>query len=106
MEIYAAGTLLDVVVATPLSAGVLCGATRTVTGGQPHALAWGRLIGSAAGITISFSRRSLGGGGHAAQVMPINDWFWVATAEGRFAAVTVTYLGISTRRRVAGVTPL
>jgi len=106
MEIYAAGTLLDVVVATPLSAGVLCGAARTVTGGQPHAVAWGRLIGSAAGITVRFSRRSLGAGGHAAEVMPVNDWFWVATAEGRFAAVTVTYLGISTRRRIAGVPPL
>ncbi len=106
MEIYAADTLLDVVVATPLSAGVLCGAARTVTGGQPHAVAWGRLIGSAAGITTRFSRRSLGGGGHAADVMPVNDWFWVATAEGRFATVTVTYLGISTRRRIAGVPPL
>jgi hypothetical protein len=105
MEIYAADTLLDVVVATPLSAGVLCGAARTVTGGQPHAVAWGRLIGSAAGIDVRFSRRGLRGGGHAAKVVPVNDWFWVATGEGRFAAVIVTYLGISTRRRIAGVPP-
>jgi len=106
MEIYAADTLLDVVVATPLSPGVLCGAARTVAGGQPHAVAWGRLIGSVAEITVRFSRRSLGAGGHAAEVRPVNDWFWVAAAEGRFAAVTVTYLGISTRRRIAGVPPL
>jgi hypothetical protein len=103
MEIYAADTLLDVVVATPLSAGILCGAARTVAGGQHHAIAWGRLIGSAAGISVRFSPRRFGGGGHAAEVMPINDWFWVATAEGRFAAVTVTYLGISKRRRIAAV---
>jgi hypothetical protein len=106
MEIYAADTLLDVVVATPLSGGVFRGAARTVTGGRPHAVAWGRLIGSAAGIAVRFSRRGLGAGGHAAGVMPINDWFWVATAEGRFAAVTVTYRGISTRRRIGGVPPL
>jgi hypothetical protein len=101
MEIYAAGTLLDVVVATPLSAGTLCGASRMVVNGQHHAIAWGRLIGSAAGIAVRFSRRRLGGGGHTADVMPVNEWFWVATAEGRFASVTVTYLGASQRRRIA-----
>jgi hypothetical protein len=103
MEIYAAGALLDVVVATPLSAGTLSGASRMVAGGQHHAIAWGRLIGSASGITVRFSRRRLGGGGHTADVMPVNDWFWVATAEGRFASVTVTYLGVSQRRRIAAV---
>jgi hypothetical protein len=105
MEIYAADTLLDVVVATPLSAGVLCGAARTVAGGQQHAIAWGRLIGSASGITVRFCRRSLGRGGHAAEIAPVNDWFWVAAAEGRFATVTVTDLGISQRRRIAVVPP-
>ncbi len=103
MEIYAAGILLDVVVATPLSAGTPCGASRMAAGGQHHAIAWGRLIGSASGITVRFSRRRLGGGGHTADVMPVNDWFWVATAEGRFASVTVTYLGVSQRRRIAAV---
>jgi hypothetical protein len=103
MEIYAADTLLDVVVATPLSAGTLSGASRMVAGGQHHAIAWGRLIGSASGITVRFSRRRLVGGGHTADVMPVNDWFWVATAEGRFASVTVTYLGASQRRRIAAV---
>jgi hypothetical protein len=103
VEIYAADTLLDVVVATPLSAGVLRGAARTVAGGQRHAIAWGRLVGSVAGITVRFSRRSLGEGGHAAEVMPVSDWFWVATAEGRFVSVTVTYLGTTQRRRIAAV---
>jgi hypothetical protein len=102
MEVYVADTLLDVVVATPLSAGILCGAGRTAAGGQHHAIAWGRLVGSACGITVRFSRR-LGGGSHAAEVMPVNDWFWVATAEGRFATVTVTYLGASQRRRISAV---
>ena len=105
MEIYAGDTLLDVVVATPLSAGVLCGASRTVAGGQHRAIAWGRLVGSASGITVRFSRRLLGGGGQAAEVMPVNDWFWVAMANGRFAAVTAAYLGISQRRRIAAVPP-
>jgi hypothetical protein len=103
MEIYAADTLLDVVVSTPLSAGTLSGASRMVAGGQHHAIAWGRLIGSASGITVRFSRRRLVGGGHTADVMPVNDSFWVATAEGRFASVTVTCLGASQRRRIAAV---
>jgi hypothetical protein len=106
IEIYAGDTLLDVVVATPLSAGVLCGAARTVANGQRHVIAWGRLVGSAAGIGVRFSRRSLGEGGHAAEVMPVSDWFWVATAEGRFAAVTATYLGTSQRRRIPAVAHL
>ena len=105
MEVYGADALLDVVVATPLSAGVLCGAGRTVAAGQHHAIAWGRLIGSVAGITVRFSGRGLGGGGHTAKVMPVNDWFWVATAEGRFGTVAVTYLGITQRRRIAAVPP-
>jgi hypothetical protein len=101
MEIYAAETLLDLVVATPLSAGILCGAGRAVTDAQHHAIAWGRLIGSASGITARFSRRRPGGDDHTTGVMQVNDWFWVATAEGRFATVTVTYLGASQRRRIA-----
>ena len=103
MEIYAADTLLDVVVATPLSAGVLCGASRTVAGGQHRAIAWGRLVGSSSGITVRFSRRRLGGAGQAAEVMPVNDWFWVAMADGHFATVTATYQGLSQRRRIAAV---
>src|ERR1700728_1663147 len=106
MEIYAAGPLLDVVVAPPLSAGTLSGASRMVAGGQHHAIAWGRLIGSASGITVRFSRRRLGGGDHTADVTPVNDWFWVATAEGRFASVIVTYLGASQRRRITAAPPL
>ena len=106
MEIYAADTLLDVVVATPLSAGILCGASRMVAGGQHQAIAWGRLIGSASGITVRFARRRLGGAGRTADVMAVNDWFWVATAEGRFASVIVTYLGASQRRRITAAPPL
>jgi hypothetical protein len=36
-----------------------------------------------------------------AGVIPVNDGFWVATAEGRFASVTVTRLGASQRRQIA-----
>ena len=90
---------------TPWSVRVSRQSAARVTGGQRHAVAWGRL-GSAAGTSVRFFRRSLGGGGYAAEAVPINDWFWVATADGRFAAVTIAYLGTSTRRRIAGVPPL
>jgi hypothetical protein len=106
MEVYAAETLLDVVVATPLAAGVLCGASRTVAGGQHRAIAWGRLVGSSSGITVRFSRRWPGGSAQAAEVTPVNDFFWVALADGRFARVTTTYRGVGERRRIGAVPPL
>ncbi len=103
MEVYAGEILLDVVVATPLSPGLLCGARRTVWGGRAQAIAWGRLIGSWSGITVRFSRGWLGRGGHAAEVIPVSEWFWLAVADGRFGAVTVSYLGNTERRRVVPV---
>jgi hypothetical protein len=105
MEIYAAETLLDVVVATPLSSGILCGARRTVWGGQHHAIAWGRLVGSRSGIAVRFYRGMLGRGGHAAVITPVNEWFWVAVADGRFAVVTATYQAITERCRIVAVRP-
>jgi hypothetical protein len=105
MEVYAADTLLDVVVATPLAAGVLCGASRAVADGQRRAIAWGRLVGSSSGITVRFARRGPRGGGRTAEVMPVNDWFWVAMADGRFATVTATYQGTSERRRIVAAPP-
>jgi hypothetical protein len=105
MEVYAAGTLLGVVVATPLSPGLLFGARRTVWGGQHRAIAWGRLIGSRSGIAVRFSRDRLSPGGHGAEVIGVTEWFWVALTDGRFAAVTATYQGISEKRRILRARP-
>jgi hypothetical protein len=100
MEVYAAGTLLGVVVATPLSPGLLSGARRTVWAGQHRAIAWGRVVGSRSGIAVRFSRGRPGRAEHAAEVIGVTEWFWVALADGRFAAVTATYQGIAEKLRV------
>jgi hypothetical protein len=105
MEVYAEGTLLGVVVVTPLSPGLLFGARRTVWAGQHRAIAWGRIIGSRSGIAVRFSPGRLGRGGHAAEVIGVTEWFWVALADGHFAAVTATYQEITEQRRVPPVRP-
>jgi hypothetical protein len=110
MEIYAGQTLVDVVVATPLAAGILRGARRAFWEGRPQAIAWGRRPESSSQISVRFSRGrgrlGQGGlGGQAAQAIPVAGWFWVAMADGRFGAVTITHQGLSEQRRIAAVRP-
>lgn len=116
-EVYAAGALLDVVVFTPLSAAILRGACRAAPGGQPQALAWGRLPaagdpqaqavmaadGGPGPVTVEFSRPGLRPQPHRAEVTGVGRWFWLAAADGRFTAVTVTHPRGRQRRRVRGV---
>jgi hypothetical protein len=103
MEVYAAGTLLGVVVATPLSHELLAGARRTVWEGQHRAIAWGRITGSRAGITVRFSRGRADRAGQAAEVIGVTEWFWVALADGRFAAVTATCQWAAEKLRIPPV---
>jgi hypothetical protein len=119
MEIYAADSLLDVVVATRLVAGILRGARRTAWDGLPGAIAWGRLPADGTGIAVHFARRRLGrwpgsraprtdrercpNGICPAQVSVVGERFWVATADGRFDSVTVAHHGAHERRRIAAV---
>jgi hypothetical protein len=125
LEIYADQILLDVLVATPLGAGILRGARRTVWDGRPQVIAWGRRPESGGPIAVRFSRSRWAGGlaglgrlgllgregregregrgGQVAQAIPVAGWFWVATADGRFGAVTVTHQGLSERRQIVAV---
>jgi hypothetical protein len=119
MEIYAADSLLDVVVATKLVAGILRGARRAAWDGLPGAIAWGRLPADGTNITVHFARRRLRhwpgsraprtdrerypGGICPAQVTVVGGWFWVATADGRFDSVAVAYHGTHERLRIATV---
>jgi hypothetical protein len=123
MELYAAGTLLDVVVATELADEVLCGARRAVWDRRHLAIAWGRRPvpdANAPGrhdVAVSFAR-----GGHrmrwarrrnrdfrqdarVADIVGVTGWFWVAVADGRFDTVTVTRHGKQARRRLVTVHP-
>jgi hypothetical protein len=123
MELYAAGTLLDVVVATELADEVLCGSRRAVWDGRPQANAWGRHCVPDAegsghrGVAVLFARgrpgrrfgprpnRAFPGDAGEAEVIGLAGQFWVALADGRFDTVTVVRRGNQARRRLATVHP-
>ncbi|WP_371481656.1 hypothetical protein [Kitasatospora sp. NBC_00315] len=90
LEVYEHGELLDVVVASLLGPHLLSGARRCTTGGRPLALAWGRLpAGGGAPPVVEFTGGRLRPVRRRAPVVPVSGAFWLAWAQGRFAAVTV-----------------
>ena len=95
LEIYEDGTLLDVIVPSPLAPRLLRGARRSVRGGRRRSLAWGRLPADGPGpdgaVTVLFSRGRLRRGSYAALVTGIGTWFWVAVADGWFDRVSVAF---------------
>ncbi len=88
VEIYAAGRIVDVLVAPALAVRVLRGACSVTQAGQRWALAWGYLP-PGAGLSVVFSRGLALGRAGPARISMIAGWFWVAPAEGRFRSVTV-----------------
>ena len=97
-EIYAAGCLVDVMVAQPLAPRVLRGACSLTWAGQPCTVAWG-FLPAHPGFSVWFTRgraRSR----CAAQVTVIAGSFWIAPAGGRFREVTVEHGGGRDRRRI------
>lgn len=103
LEVYAAGVLLDVVVASPLSAAILCGACSAGTGAGPRSLAWGRLPLDGTPVVVEFSRLGLPPRQQAAAVAEVDRWFWVAMAGGRFTTVAAAHRGGRERRRMRRV---
>lgn len=103
LEMYVAGTLVDVLVATPLSRAVL-GGGRALRGRGELAVAWGRQ--TAEGTPgVEFCPLPFGGRPRPAPVTPVGRWFWVAEADGRFASVTVSHRGGRERLRLRGIRP-
>lgn len=90
LEIYAAGSLIDVVVASSLASRLLRGACKAVIGRQARAIAWGCLPttrGKAPSVEFMSGIRRRG---HVQQAETVADWFWFADAGGRFSKVMVT----------------
>jgi hypothetical protein len=88
IEIYAAGCIVDVLVAPALAARVLRGACSVTQAGKRWALAWGYLP-PGAGLSVVFSRGLAIRRASPARISVIAGWFWVAPAVGRFRHVTV-----------------
>jgi hypothetical protein len=97
LEVYAAGTLMDVMVAQSLAPQILRGARSAVWVGQPCAVAWGCLPADGAGLSVTFSRGRVRPRLNAAEITTIAGWFWIALADGRSDSVTVTSRGIPER---------
>ncbi|MFI6443653.1 hypothetical protein [Kitasatospora sp. NPDC050543] len=93
LEVYEDGELLDVVVLSRLSPALLCGARRGTGGGRPLGLAWGRLPLDGTLPTVEFARGGLRRGRRSAPVVTVQGAFWLAWAEGEFAAVRARYDG-------------
>ena len=91
LEVYEHGTLLDVVVATPLAAELLRGARRAQCGGRYRAMAWGRLLSDRAAVSVTFRRGRIRPALSVAEVTEIGASFWVAVADGHFGRVCVGY---------------
>ena len=103
LEVYVAGTLADVLVATPLARAVL-GGGRAVPGRADRAVAWGRQTGD--GLPdVEFRFRPGRGRPRPAVVTAVGRRFWVAMADGRFASVTATYRDGAERLRLRRVRP-
>ncbi|MER7755738.1 hypothetical protein [Kitasatospora sp. NPDC097643] len=106
LEVYQHGELADVLVAARLTPQLLRGARRSPAAGRAsHVLAWGRLAadGSAPSVAFTtgrpawlprFGRAAVAGRtAVAAEVVPVAGQFWLAWAEGPFAAVLVRHPG-------------
>jgi hypothetical protein len=91
LEVHAAGSLIDVVVACSRASHLLRGACRVVVARHAHAIAWGCLptawgeLPSAEFIRGRIRRRA-----QLQKAERAGDWFWFAEADGRFSQVVVT----------------
>ncbi len=100
LEMYDAGTLVDVMVARSLAPRILRGARSAVWAGQPRAVAWGCLPADGAGLSVTFARGHVRPRVRAIEVTGIIGYFWIALADGRFDSVAVTHLGTRERCRM------
>ena len=104
LEVYAHGILLDVVVVTPLSPGVLRGACRASgPDGRPLSLAWGRVPADGSPVGVEFSTPGLRPRTGPARLVELGWWFWLALADGDFAGATASHAGGRERCRARRV---
>jgi hypothetical protein len=99
VEVYEAGTLLDVVTSTMLAVCVLRGARTLHVGAGRRAFAWGRLPldGDLPAVEFRCRRR---GPRDCVTPVPVTSWCWTATAAGPYDTVTVRSADMAVRRRL------
>jgi hypothetical protein len=103
LELYEAGNLADIIVATQVGWRTLRGARRSGHGGQALALAWGRLPADGRLVTVEFTAGRLRPRTTPARVIEIAGLAWFAVTAGRFIAVSAaTHEGSERLRLQAG----
>lgn len=100
VEVYEAGSLLDVVSSTRLVADVVRGARSVRIAGRQRVFAWGRLPLTTGVPVVELSRGRLRASRQLALAVSVTSWCWLACAEGRYDAVTVSHDGMAVRRRL------
>ena len=91
LEVYAAGSLIDVMVASSRASRLLRGACRTVIGRQARAIAWGCLPAAQGEAPfVEFISGHIRRRGQLQEAESVAGWFWFADACGRFRKVAIT----------------
>jgi hypothetical protein len=94
LEVYAAGSLIDVMVPSARASQLLHGACRADGGRQARALAWGCLPTARCELpSVEFIRGHIRRRAQPAVAEGVVGWFWFADADGRFSQVAVTSQG-------------
>jgi hypothetical protein len=96
LEVYAAGSLIDVMVSSSSSRAsqLLHGACTAAVGRQAHSIAWGCLPTAGAELPfVEFTRGRIHRQAQPAAAEGVVAWFWFAEADGRFSQVEVTSQG-------------
>jgi hypothetical protein len=94
LEVYAAGSLIDVMVASSRASQLLHGACRAVVGRQPRALAWGCLPTARGELpAVEFTRGRIRRRAQPAAAESVVGRFWFADVDGRYSQVAVTSQG-------------
>jgi hypothetical protein len=91
LEVYAAGSLIDVMVGSSRASRLLRGACTAVVAGQARAIAWGCLqTAQDELVSVEFLRGRIRPRAQPEEAETVAGWFWFADAGGRFRRVVVT----------------
>jgi hypothetical protein len=100
VELYQAGSLLDVVTSTSLTAQALRGAVAVRGASFGRTLAWGRLPLRGGLPVVEFARGTFRGSRLAVPPIRITSWCWLAVADAHYGTVAVGHGGTAARCRV------
>jgi hypothetical protein len=100
LELYEAGRLADIIVASPVVPQLLRGARRARRDGQVLSLAWGSLPTQGPPVSVAFARPWPRRTTIRAGVVEVAGLAWFAIAAGRFAVVVAVHQGRRDRLRL------